>query len=887
MVADLDACKAKCESMENCAHIEYGWKDSKWCTLIPKGTDCSKLAFGSKDCGKGGGDNGVHTYTNMAAGPEAEAGAKSNKTEEEDTKDFVDLGAGCCSKRDTSKMLFKGMVADLGACSAKCLATKNCETFEYGWKGSKWCTLIPQGVNCSILTAGPKDCGSGGGDNGVHTYEVLSVEPADDEAEDPEDEAPEEEEDEAPEEEEEAAPEEPNPDFAAAAPEEEVPKEEVTKEEVPEVGKLPLPQQCQKFSYGENKYVTTRPTEMPGATATSVQNAFVSAAGIMNGAYVNGRGKRVSAVRRKKNSKNQYLLGIYDHPFAKMVEITLGLKGGVITVAATSARYKRVNQEKIAKAAYSTSDKMTKFWTTSRGQGIATSDGGRGYGIKGLQIKNCLVNEDAVKQGEALDSLIDDFIDAQADSEDACHSQFLEARHQLNQLEALVSDLARQVNSTEEKIMVYDKMLEDRLHEMRELTQWKESELKKCAIEKQKAIQMFNKLKLELEEMKSIANPSVAMDIQDGKLHKVSFAQMSKNYLTATIDADGNEYKPRVSELNVLQQELAAPLAPTPPSSGQVSEKDMQKVSVLVADTRSASLAFRKCMSDVSLLAFSHEKPKKSDEDCKKEKEALEKTYVKAYVELSRLKAEYEELAKSTACVDTTMEQFKNRRLPLQQQADKLATEINVEVQNLQSLRPRLDAAIRSEGKLKKQVKDLAKQCGNLGPTVSDLKKVRDTIAALSSCPGLSRIQFSLPKWVGTWATFDQNGKAHADEDQDKLMGAACRKVAPDSRAAEVDEIQEQTVQGMPTTNTASSPLLGACPDCAGTDDKSFQSGHSRVCWAPEVALDFKSRDVNCGTGRKAILCVIDQGDIRQIPGEGGEGEAEKMAAFQMAVIRS
>lgn len=437
--------------------------------------------------------------------------------------------------------------------------------------------------------------------------------------------------------------------------------------------------------------------------------------------------------------------------------------------------------------------------------------------------------------------------------------------------------------------MVYDKMLEDRLQEMRELTKWLNNELKKCAAEKRKAIQMFNKLRLELEEMKSIANPSVAMDVKSGKLHQVSFTQMSNSHLTATIDAAGEEHKSRTIEVASLPSHVLVP-------ARQVSVNNSQMVSGfvsgLVADTQDASRALYNCMSSagsshVALLVSSYEKPKKSDEECQAEKAALEKTYVKAYVELSRLKAEYEELANSTACVDTAMEQFKNRRVPLQQQASKLAAAINEEVQNLQSLRPRLDAANSAESKLKKQVEDLSRQCSNLGPTVSDLSKVRDAIKALSSCPGLSRVEFSLPKWVGTWASFNQDGKAQTDEEQDKLMHAACRQVAPGSRAAEVDEIQEQTVQGMPAINTASSPLLGACPDCAGTDDKFFQSGHGRVCWASEAALDIGSRQVNCGTGQKAILCVIDQGDIRQIPGQSGEDDAGKMAASQVHVIQS
>merc|ERR1719387_1886893 len=127
---------------------------------------------------------------------------------------------------------------------------------------------------------------------------------------------------------------------------------------------------------------------------------------------------------------------------------------------------------------------MTKLWAIGHGQHVARSDGERGYGVKGLQIKSCLENADAIKAGKEMDDLIDEFIDAQAGSEDACHSQLLEARHQLNQLHAMVADLARQVNATEEQIMVYDKMLQERLQDLNDLSKWKDKELQKCKAEK-------------------------------------------------------------------------------------------------------------------------------------------------------------------------------------------------------------------------------------------------------------------------------------------------------------------------------------------------------------------------------------------------------------------
>lgn len=470
--------------------------------------------------------------------------------------------------------------------------------------------------------------------------------------------------------------------------------------------------------------------------------------------------------------------------------------------------------------------------------------------------------------------------------------------------------------------MVYDKMLEERLEEMSELGAWKDKELEKCKAEKLKAGNMFAKLKVELEEMHQIASPSVAMDVKDGKLHEVSLAQQMARHLTVKINANGGEDADHLSalqdhlqdhlsadhlqdmkELSALQTDLAAHLAPV--SQGHVlrpaklpAAHDVSKVSGLIADTQQASLAFRSCMNLVNapkgaVSLINGEKPKKTEAECQAEKDALEKTYVKAYVELSRLKAEYEELANSTACVDTTLEQYKNRKTPLQKEADKLATAINEKVAELQSLRPRLESAVASEEKLRKQVRKLTNQCDDLGPTVSDLNKVREAIRALSACPGLSRVKFSLPKWVGTWATFAQDGKGQTDKQQDKQMNMACSKIAPGSRAAEVGEIQEQTVEGIPTTNTASSPLLGACPNCEGDDDKWFQSGHSRVCWDSDAALDFDSRRDNCGTGKKSILCVMDRADIRQIPGKGGETDEagtiqKRMAALiqiQMAAI--
>lgn len=252
---------------------------------------------------------------------------------------------------------------------------------------------------------------------------------------------------------------------------------------------------------------------------------------------------------------------------------------------------------------------------------------------------------------------------------------------------------------------------------------------------------------------------------------------------------------------------------------------------------------------------------------CEEEKENLEKTYVKTYVELSRLKAEYSELANSTACFDNVKAEYDIKKAPIQEAIDNLIKDIDKKVKELQSLRPRLEDALNSETALRKQIEKLSEECAQLPETESDLDKVRDAIQALSSCPGLSRIQFSLPKWTGKWVTFDQDAASMTDEKQDAAMNDACNELVEGSRAAEVGEIEEQTVEGIPEINAAEVPLLGACPNCAGDSGISYASGHARVCWNVGKELNHESKNTACGAGLKAILCVVDRHNIRKIPG--------------------
>merc|ERR1719473_584820 len=82
-----------------------------------------------------------------------------------------------------------------------------------------------------------------------------------------------------------------------------------------------------------------------------------------------------------------------------------------------------------------------------------------------------------------------------------------------------------------------------------------------------------------------------------------------------------------------------------------------------------------------------------SPEYCAAEKKNLEETYVKTYVELSRLKDEYHDLANSTACFDQVETTYKARKTPLQDAIDVLIKDTTKKMKELENLRPRLESA--------------------------------------------------------------------------------------------------------------------------------------------------------------------------------------------------
>jgi hypothetical protein len=264
----------------------------------------------------------------------------------------------------------------------------------------------------------------------------------------------------------------------------------------------------------------------------------------------------------------------------------------------------------------------------------------------------------------------------------------------------------------------------------------------------------------------------------------------------------------------------------------------------------------------------------------------LQVVYIRAYVEITRLLAQYEVVIHEHSCEDFVYATEGEQEKVLEGKLVKMTTTVSVFTHKLETYKVRIQAAFRLEVQMRAHISMLVTRCGEMEATVSSLDKVRDAIHVMGVCPGLGRLAFVIPKFSGQFEmeTFDLIGLT--DEEIDAQANQLCEAANAGSlaqtstsenqyvrlfyRAAESSEIMLRSIEDMPQRNNAGVPLLGTCPHCGGQDDVAdgpqHTSGHERICWDPDSELSTLTKRMDCdGNLRKAVMCVQDQ-DYGQQP---------------------
>lgn len=237
----------------------------------------------------------------------------------------------------------------------------------------------------------------------------------------------------------------------------------------------------------------------------------------------------------------------------------------------------------------------------------------------------------------------------------------------------------------------------------------------------------------------------------------------------------------------------------------------------------------------------------------------LEHQFTESYVSLTRMIEEYEVVTHSTVCEETVEEEYTEESTAIQDEANEICGQVQTTMSKLEHFKFEYQSTIKTEHKLEASIKLLVKQCGSLSSTEEYLTTVSTTLTALGDCPGLGDVQFQLPTWTGDWARFQQKRNKSNKWNDKRMLKKCVKKFGEGARPAEVSEIDGQSIEGMPKTNTGPYTLLGACPDCKGKKmPGSTKSGYGRICWDTGSHLSRKSRRRDCGGGPRSILCVLD-----------------------------
>jgi predicted nuclease with TOPRIM domain len=264
-------------------------------------------------------------------------------------------------------------------------------------------------------------------------------------------------------------------------------------------------------------------------------------------------------------------------------------------------------------------------------------------------------------------------------------------------------------------------------------------------------------------------------------------------------------------------------------------------------------------------LSVNHSLSGPTPEQCAGEREELDEQYEESYKKIAEEISEFEAEVASTTCEDTANQNHQQRITPPQTQQAQLSQTLTDQTGQLQSYRTQLQDAADTEADLRGRIADIASRCETIDEVTESLDRVRDAIHILDLCPGLGRLDFTLPQFVGSWVVLDVEADLR-DAEIDAEMYTMCRGLESGGgvpRPAETAEIQQSAVDGAPESNTATVPLMGTCPGCEGTADSesgvSHPSGHARICWDPDATLNEDGRREDCGHGRKAIMCVLDR----------------------------
>jgi len=391
------------------------------------------------------------------------------------------------------------------------------------------------------------------------------------------------------------------------------------------------------------------------------------------------------------------------------------------------------------------------------------------------------------------------FIQAQEDSNEACHAKELEAKRTLDGIASKVLMLSDEVEGQEAVVEAQAQMVKDMLSKGARSAESKKAEHHECNVKYNESWDAIQRYRDEIIELHNIANPKLRSRIAHGGLdHHIDYAEEAEDHAENVRaffrgEYQTNDWEGQVNVSAVRQEHGDFENADRYQykTHGQYAEHGHaapRRYGAGRAEGRYAAAGGRYALLEVGANSsqasgeleraplsedlkqppsfisvegcehlkkfFSRDDPtdyitteKFSDLDCHAQREALQKTYSEAYLNLISLveTSEEETEMEKANCYGIAYNKDDNNQMGYQYKINKASAWIQAAKDVLTTILPILENAKKEFEMLEEHISRMKRTCVVDDDVTDHLRRVRKLIRSLDNCPGRNDFKLVIP----------------------------------------------------------------------------------------------------------------------------------------------
>jgi hypothetical protein len=389
------------------------------------------------------------------------------------------------------------------------------------------------------------------------------------------------------------------------------------------------------------------------------------------------------------------------------------------------------------------------------------------------------------------------FIQAQEESNEACHAKELEAKRTLDGIASKVLMLSDEVEGQESVVEAQAQMVKDMLSRGARSAESKKAEHHDCNVQYNETWDDLQRYRNEIIELHNIANPKLRSKIAHGGLdHHIDYAEEAeahaenvRNFFMGEYQTDEWEGDVNVSAVRQEHSDFEDDERYQYKKHGQYAEHGSSKprrygagktagrysesggrYALLEVSEHSTQIhdqgqtpsdsELKKPPSFVSAAACEHlkeffargepnyiTKEKFSELDCHAQREALQKTFSEAYLNLITMVETGEEAAEEEKanCYGVAYDKDDSNQMGYQAKINKASAWIQAAKDTLTTILPILENAKKEFEMLEQHIDRLKRTCVVDDDVTDHLLKVRKLIRSLDNCPGRNDFKLVIP----------------------------------------------------------------------------------------------------------------------------------------------